>query len=77
MRGEDPSIWLLTQEGGLYALQLVGQQVLKEIPSRTEVEVQALQALRVESDYYYMAIGSNFMLLFDPLNRQVIVQIGV
>ena len=71
MRGEDPSIWLLTQEGDLYALQLVGQQVLKEIPSRTEVEVQALQALRVESDYYYMAIGSNFMLLFDPLNRQV------
>ncbi len=71
MRGEDPSIWLLTQEGGLCALQLVGQQVLKEIPSRTEIEVQALQALRVESDYYYMAIGSNFMLLFDPLNRQV------
>ena len=71
MRGEDPSIWLLTQEGGLYALQLVGQQVLKEIPSRTEVEVQALQALRIESGYCYMAIGSNFMLLFDPLNRQV------
>ncbi len=71
MRGEDPSIWLLTQEGGLCALQLVGQQVLKEIPSRTEVEVQALQALRIESGYCYMAIGSNFMLLFDPLNRQV------
>ena len=71
MRGEDPSIWLLTQEGGLCALQLVGQQVLKEIPTRTEVEVQALQALRIESGYYYMAIGSNFMLLFDPLNRQV------
>ncbi len=71
MRGEDPSIWLLTQEGGLCALQLVGQQVLKEIPSRTEVEVQALQTLRIESGYCYMAIGSNFMLLFDPLNRQV------
>ena len=71
MRGEDPSIWLLTQEGGLYALQLVGQRVLREALSRTEVEVQALQALRIESGYRYMAIGSNFMLLFDPLNRQV------
>ncbi len=71
MRGEDPSIWLLNQEGGLCALQLVGQQVLKEIPGRTKVEVQALQALRIESGYCYMAIGSNFMLLFDPLDRQV------
>ncbi len=71
MRGEDPSIWLLTQEGGLCALQLVGQQVLKEIPSQTAVEVQALQALRIKSGYCYMAIGSNFMLLFDPLSRQV------
>lgn len=71
MRGEGPSIWRLTQEGGLCALDLVGQRVLKEIPSRTEVEVQALQALRVESGYWYMAIGSNFMQLFDPLDRQV------
>ena len=71
MRGEDPSIWLLNQEGGLCALQLVGQRVLREALSRTEVEVQALQALRIESGYRYMAIGSNFMVLFDPLNRQV------
>ena len=71
MRGENPSIWLLTQEGGLCALQLVGQRVLKEALSRTEVEVQALQALRIESGYGYMAMGSNSMLLFDPLNRKV------
>ena len=71
MSGEEPSIWLLTREGGLCALQLVGQQVLKEIPRQTEVEVQALQALRIKSGYCYMAIGANFMLLFDPLNQQV------
>ncbi len=70
MRGADPSIWLLAQEGGLCALQLVGQQVLKEI-LQTEVEVEALQVLRLESGYCYTAIGSNSMLLFDPLNRQV------
>ena len=70
MRGEGPSIWRLTQEGGLCALDLVDQRVLKEIPSRTEVEVQALQALRVKSGYWYMAIGSNFLQLFDPLDRQ-------
>ena len=69
MRGEEPSIWLLTQEGSLSALVLVDQQVLEEIPSRAEV--WGLQALQIESSYWYMAIGRNFMLLFDPLDRQV------
>lgn len=69
MRGEEPSIWLLTQEGSLSALDLVDQQVLAETPSRAEV--RGLQALQIESSYWYMAIGRNFMLLFDPLDRQV------
>lgn len=69
MRGEEPSIWLLTQEGSLSALDLVDQQVLEETPSRAEV--RGLQALQIESSYWYMAIGRNFMLLFDPLDRQV------
>ena len=69
MRGEEPSIWLLTQEGSLSALDLVAQQVLAETPSRAEV--RGLQALQIESSYWYMAIGRNFMLLFDPLDRQV------
>jgi hypothetical protein len=68
MRGEEPSIWLLTQEGGLSALDLVGQQVL-ETPSRAEV--RALRALQIESRYWYMAIERDRMLLFDPLDRQV------
>ena len=69
MRGEEPSIWLLTQEGSLSALDLVDQQVLEEAPSRAEV--RGLQALQIESSHWYMAIGRNFMLLFDPLDRQV------
>ena len=69
MRGEEPSIWLLTQEGSLSALDLVDQQVLEGTPTRAEV--RGLQALQIESGYWYMAIGRNFMLLFDPLDRQV------
>ena len=72
MRGAEPSIWLLTQEGGLSALDLVDQRVLKEIPKiPSRAEVRALQALQIESGYWYMAIERNLMLLFDPLDRQV------
>lgn len=69
MRGEEPSIWLLTQEGDLSALDLIGQRVLKEMPN--QAEVWALQALQIESGYWYMAIEPDRMLLFDPLDRQV------
>lgn len=69
MRGEAPSIWLLTQEGSLSALDLVGHRVIKKMPCRAEV--RALQVLRIESGYWYLAIERNRMLLFDPLDRQI------
>ena len=66
---KEPSIWLLTKEGRLICLNLVGQQVIEDIPSQDEV--WALQVLRIDSGYWYMVMERNRMLLFDPLDRQV------